>query len=90
MSNRGKQVQAIEKRVSEANRNHAANTADAYLINFKTNFADCDRLRQFYNSIKFGNQNNHIEIQKHRFCRRLCTKERRRFARIKGKKYNFC
>ncbi|KAI9260922.1 hypothetical protein EDC94DRAFT_520149, partial [Helicostylum pulchrum] len=43
-----------------------------------------DELRQFYHSKKFVNEKRHIEIQKHRFRHRLCTKERRKLGCGKG------
>jgi hypothetical protein len=74
----------LEDAMSKASMDSAANTINGLISKFETNFGNRNQMRAFYNSAKSINQQRHIEIQKARYCHKLCRKERLKLIHTAG------
>ncbi|CEG75072.1 hypothetical protein RMATCC62417_10178 [Rhizopus microsporus] len=72
----GKEIQLLEDAMSKASTDNSASTITGLSSKLETNFGNRDKTQAFYDSAKNINQQRHIEIQKARYCHKLCRKER--------------
>lgn len=82
----GRQIQAIEKTLSEACCSTSAKSLAQYKENLNLHLAHRSQLREFYHTKKLVNESRQSEIQKHRFKHRMCRTERRRLIKNTGNK----